>query len=152
MIDLIATIDEIVKYGLCPNLEAENRDALLQKNLVGVYYFSFGINDEFDETEFPDFDKSELPNIQQNIKSNFPYLGFYTTVLDINDIDAKENTGIGDATDDLLDIILDLLEVKWRVENNSWANGLCHFKFIFHSHTQKHLLNLLNYMKQKTDS
>ncbi|WP_165850743.1 hypothetical protein [Chryseobacterium sp. 5_R23647] len=47
------------------------------------------------------------------------------------------------------DIILDLSEIKWRIENNSLADGLWYFQLIFAGHTQQHILDLLNFMKQK---
>lgn len=58
---------------------------------------------------------------------------------------------LGDAIDDLNDIILDLLEVKWRIEHNSLHDGLYYFKTIFQFHTQQHILDLLNFMKQQED-
>ena len=51
----------------------------------------------------------------------------------------------------LTDIITDLFEIKWRLENNSLADGLWYFELIFKGHTQLHILDLLNYMKQKND-
>ena len=149
MIDLIPTIDEIVKYGLQPNLTVTDKEKLLERNLVKIYDLYFDIEYKFDETDFPDFDKSQLPDIRQNVESNFQNYGFYKTILDINDIDNLKDNAIGDAIDDLSDIIIDLLEIKWRIENNSLADGLWFFELIFNSHTQQHMLDLLNYMKQK---
>jgi len=149
MTDLIPTIDEIVKYGLQPNLTVTDKEKLLERNLVKIYDLYFDIEYKFDETDFPDFDKSQLPDIRQNVESNFQNYGFYKTILDINDIDNLMDNAIGDAIDDLSDIIIDLLEIKWRIENNSLADGLWFFELIFNSHTQQHMLDLLNYMKQK---
>ena len=84
----------------------------------------FDIKYEFDETDFPDFDKSQLPDIRQNVSSNFKDYGFYKTILDINDVNNISDTALGAATDDLSDIIIGLLEIKWRIENNSLADGL----------------------------
>lgn len=71
--------------------------------------------------------------------------------ININDFENKTENTLGDAVDDLLDIIKDLLEVKWRIENNSLDDGVWFFKFIFRSHTQQHILDLLNYIKQKKE-
>lgn len=149
MTELIPTINEIVKYGLQPNLTESHKEKLLEKNLVKIYDLYFDIEYKFDEAKFPNFDNSQFPEIRQNVASNFKDFGFYKTVLDINDIDNLKDNAIGDAIDDLSDIILDLLEIKWRIENNSLADGLWFFELIFYSHTQKHILDLLNYMKQK---
>lgn len=149
MTELIPTINEIVKYGLQPNLTVTDKEKLLERHLVKIYDLYFDIDYKFDETDFPDFDKSQLPDIRQNVESNFKDYGFYKTILDINDIDNLKGNAIGDAIDDLSDIITDLLEIKWRIENNSLADGLWYYQLIFYGHTQQHILDLLNYMKQK---
>ena len=149
MKELIPTINEIVKYGLQSNLTVTDKEKLLERHLVKIYDLYFDIEYKFDETDFPDFDKSQLPDIRQNVTSNFTDFGFYKTILDINDIDNLKDNAIGDAIDDLSDIIADLLEIKWRIENNNLADGLWFFELIFYSHTQQHILDLLNFMKQK---
>lgn len=149
MTELVPTINEIVKYGLQANLTLADKEKLLERNLVKIYNLYFDIEYKFDETDFPDFDNSQLPNIRQNVESNFKDFGLYKTILNINDIDNLKENEIGDAIDDLTDIIIDLLGIKWRIENNSLADGLWFFELTFYSHTQQHILNLLNYMKQK---
>lgn len=149
MQDLIPTINNITKYGLRPNLMIEDKVSILEKDLVKIYGLYFEIDFKFDETEYPDFDTVQLANIRQNVISNFSDYGLYKTTLDISDIDNLQENAIGDAIDDLTDIIHDLLEIKWRIENNSLADGLWFFQFIFYSHTQQHVLDLLNYIKQK---
>ena len=149
MTELIPTINEIVKYGLQPNLTVTGKEKLLEKDLVKIYSLYFDIKFEFDKTNYPNFDKTNLPNVRQNIVSNFKDFGFYKTILDINDIDNLQGSAIGDAIDDLNDITIDLIEIKWRIEKNSLADGLWFFELMFHGHIQQHLLDLLNYMKQK---
>lgn len=151
MTELIQTINEIVKYGLKPNLTLTDKEKLLERNLVKIYSLYFDIEYKFDETDYPDFDKSQLPHIRQNVENNFKDFGLYKTVLDIKDIDNLKDNAIGDAIDDLTDIIIDLLEIKWRIENNSLADGLWYFQLVFYGHTQQHILDLLYFMKQKND-
>ena len=149
MTELIPTINDIVKYGLQSDLIVNDKEKLLERDLVKVYNLYFEINYKFDFNEFPDFYKVEPLNIRQNIESNFKDFGFYKTILDINDIGNLKDNAIGDAIDDLTDITIDLLEIKWRIINNSLEDGLWFFELIFHSHTQQHILDLLNFMKQK---
>jgi len=149
MTELIPTINEIVKYGLEPNLTTTDKEKELEKNLVKIYNLYFDIKYKFDETEYVEFDKTEYADIRKNVTSNFKDFSFYKTVLDINDIDNLKENEIGDALDDLTDIILDLLEIKWRIENNSLADGLWFFELTFYSHTQQHIIDLLKYVKQK---
>jgi len=149
MTELIPAINEIVKYGLEPTLTTTDKEKVLEKNLVKIYSLYFDIEFKFDETNYPEFDKTKYADIRQIVISNFKDFGFYKTVSDINDIDNLNENTIADALEDLTDIILDLLEIKWRIENNSLADGLWFFELTFYSHTQQHILDLLNYMKQK---
>lgn len=41
------------------------------------------------------------------------------------------------------------MEIKWRIENINFTDGLSYFQFIYIYHTHEHILNLLNYIKQK---
>ena len=59
----------------------------MEKNLIKIYSLYFDIHYEYDDKEYPDFDKTQFPDIINNIKSNFKEFGFYKTILDINDID-----------------------------------------------------------------
>lgn len=151
MTELISAINEIIKYGLQPNLNNPDRDLLLEKHLIAIYKLYFEVECQPDHSKYSDFDKSKLPDIRKNVESNFTGFGYYKTVIDINDMTNYTDVGLGDAIDDLNDIILDLVEVKWRIENNSLDNGLYYFKLIFPFHTQQHILDLLNYMKQRED-
>lgn len=149
MKSLITTINEIVKYGLTENSSICDRNSLLEKCLVELYSYYFEINYEYDDSEYPEFDRSIYPNIRQNIATNFKDFGFYITIDNIENLDKPPEYLIGDAIDDLSDIIWDLLEVKWRIENNSINDGYEFFKWTFSSHIQEHLLNLLLYIKRK---
>ena len=149
MKELIPIINEITKYGLQPDWTIPDKERLLEKDLIKIYAFFFDISYKFDETDYPEYTGITLADIRKNVETNFKDYGFYRTVLDINDLDNIEDLAIGDAIDDLTEIIADLLEVKWRIENNSIDDGLWFFELIFKSHTQAHIIDLLNYMKQK---
>ena len=146
---LIEAVDEVIKWGIYPHLKIEDKERLLEESLVQLYSIYFEINYEFDETEFPDFDRSILPDIQKNIASNFPDYGLYHSIINHHKIDAKPEYAVGDAIDDLADIIIDLLEVKWSFQNNSERDASWHFELSFQSHMQWHLLSLLTYIKSR---
>jgi hypothetical protein len=150
MTELISTINEIVKYGLTANLITADRDKFLERNLVKIYGLYLDISFDIDDLEYQDSERIEHYIARQNVESNFKDFGFYKTITgNIEDFNDLSNFGVGDAIDDLTDIISDLLEVKWRIENNSLNNGLGHFELIFKIHTQQHILELLNYLKNK---
>lgn len=148
MKDLIATINEIVKYGLEPNVEEQDKERRLERNLVKIYNLYFQIDYAEDDNEYPEFEKS-YDEIRKNVESNFKDYGYYKKIADINNLDNFDDVVVGDAIDDLTDIILELLEVKSRIENNGMNDGPYYFEFAFSSHIQSHLINLLKYINQK---
>lgn len=150
--ELICVIDEVTKYGLNPNVVEDQKELKLAKWLVHVYKLYHDVEDNvYDNIDYPDFDRDKLPDIKKNIESNFRKFGFYVSVSDINDFVSEQNFTAGYAVDDLLDITLELLEVKWRIENNSEADGLWFFKFITRAHTEHHIMGLLTYIKKNEE-
>ena len=121
---------------------------LLERSLVKIYNFYFEIESNFDEIDYPDFDNSMLPDIRANVTSNFSEFGWYKIANDITNFDNMDDVLTADAIDDLSDIIIDLLETKWRIENNSYNDGTWYFKLAFDTHTKQHILDLLNYITQ----
>ena len=146
MIELLEQIDEISKYGLFKNLNEKNKEVNLEKKLVEIYNYYFKTEYEFDENEYPEFNKLEYSKIRENIISNFQNFGFYKVATEIDKIENESEIVLADSLDDLCDIIIDLQEVKWRVENTSENNAKWFFKLIFESHTKNHILNLLKYL------
>lgn len=144
---LIEIIDGVTQYGLGLVLEQEEKKRKLEEKLVQLYAIYFQIAFEFDKTEYPAFDRSIYPKVPEHVKHNFPDFSFYKVILNPNEFSEEAEIGTGDAVDDLSDIIYDLLEIKWRYENNSEADALWFFSFIFPAHTQQHLINLLGFIK-----
>ena len=149
MNDIIEIINAITKYGVASKLEIKDKETDLEKNLVKIYSKFFEIKYEYDYKDYPDFSKDSLSNILENVKNNFPDFGFYHEVLNIHEPNKDAENAIGNAIDELSDIIFDLLEIKWRKENNSEQDALWFFELIFRSHTQQHIISLLNFMKNK---
>ncbi|MEQ9376494.1 MAG: hypothetical protein RIG68_15010 [Imperialibacter sp.] len=149
MTDLLETINEIAKYGLEPGLSVDGNEKDLEASLVRLYSKYFEIDYVFDNTDYPDFEKGQFPDIITNIRANFPDFGPYHVVLNVDEVSQDPENSMGDALDDLADIIYDILEIKWRYENNSESDALWYFELIFYSHTQRHLLDLLLFLKSK---
>ena len=59
--------------------------------------------------------------------------------------------GIGDELDDLTDIIKDLCEVKWRMENTSEKDSISYFELLMRSHSEQHLVDLLKRLKERNE-
>ena len=144
-------LDEICKYGIS-KVSIKNAEIDLEKWLVLLYGEYVEIQYEVDEKEYPNFDKSTLPKITEIVELNFPNFGYYNSISDVNlDYQNPAEIFTGDANDDLSDIIIDLMEVKWRLKNTSENDAKRFFKSIFEFHTQQHLIDLLNFIKNKED-
>ena len=144
-------LNEICKFGIS-KVNIENPVADLEKWLVLLYGEYVEIKYEFDKKEYSGFDKSTLPKITEIVESNFPKFGYYNIVSEVNI--NYQNTAqllMGDANDDLSDIITDQMEVKWRLRNTSINDAKYFFKNTFEFHTQQHLIDLLNFIKNKND-
>lgn len=148
---LLQTIDEISKYGLESEVYIKDKEEDLERNLVQLYSLYFLIQNEHDQQEYPEFDKAQFPQVVENVKKHFPDFGWYHTLLNPTKILEEPHTASGDPIDDLSDIIYDLLEIKWRIQNNSEQDGIWYFKLIFKGHTRDHLLDLLHYLKSKKE-
>jgi len=146
--ELILAIDEITRFGLYPNVDDDSNEQTLEKCLVKIYNLYFDVEGMFDEMDYTEFDKSNLTDIPQNVQSNFGHFGSYKIFMDTSDMYNECDFAIGCAIDDLSDIIYDLLEVKWRIENNSAADGVWHFKMIFPVHTRQHIICLLKFINE----
>ena len=149
MKDLIEVIDNIIRFGLGIDLKTEDKEKDLEEHLVMLYTHYFLIRYEYDDKDYPGFDRNQFPDVVKNVHKNFPGFGFYHIALNPIDYTEEAEWAMGDAVDDLSDIIYDLLEVKWCMENNSLADGLFMFELSFKSHSKHHLINLLNYLTEK---
>ena len=149
MSELRNLIDQITEFGTNPNVELTDKTTTLKKLLIGLYYEFLYVDFEFDETEYdeePDFDYNQ---IKENVKSNFPDFGWYSNVLDLNKMEPNVEIGVGDALDDLTDIIQDLMVVKWKMENTSEMDALWQFEFSMRTHSEQHLIDLIKFLKEK---
>ena len=130
-------------------MKIENKERDLEKNLVKLYFCYFKINSERSNQNYPQFDRKLFPNVISNVRANFPDFGLYHSILNLNEVSSNAKIATGDAVDDLSDIIYDILEIKWRIKNNCEADGLWYFRLLFNSHTQRHLIDLLSFIKSK---
>jgi len=147
--ELRKLIDQITEFGINPKVELTDKTDVLKKLLVGLFSEFLKVEFEFDETDYeeePDFEYNE---IKENVKSNFPDFGWYSMVLDLNKMQPNVEIGIGDALDDLTDIIKDLLVVKWKMDNTSEMDALWEFEFSMRTHSEQHLIDLVKFIKEK---
>lgn len=148
MTNLLSTIEPIISWGITPKLNIPNGELALKQALISLYQEYLGIAGKtpVDEKDYPDPPDFNFEKISNTIRSNFPKLGFYQMILDPFEM-IKPDTGLGDANDDLSDIIKDLMEVQWRFKNTSEQDALWYFEFIMRNHSERHIVNLLKTLK-----
>jgi hypothetical protein len=149
MSSLQKLIDQITLFGLNPNVDQTDKEGVLKKLLVSIYLEFLRLEIEFDATEYDEEPNFNYNEIKENVKSNFPDFGWYSIVLDSNEMEPNVEIGIGDELDDLTDIIMDLLAVKWQMENTSIRDALWHFDFSMRTHSEQHLVDLLKRLKER---
>lgn len=107
---------------------------------------SHKIEYKFDETDYPDKSNFDYSAIRKKVDKRFPVLGLYNITIDVSEKIGESVIATSDAIDDLTDITLDLLNVRWRFENTSNNDALWHFELSFRSHWGRHLRDLQLYL------
>lgn len=124
----------------------ENNIPLLVKSLDAValaYHFA---EDSFDPTNSPKPPDNDYQQLRTIISARFPSLGFYNRPSEIATQITQASIVVGDAIDDLTDIILDLQAIKWRWENTNIDDALWHYRLTFEIHWGQHLRDLQWYL------
>ena len=148
---LIKHIDQLSEFGKNPNVHYENKVLELKKILIDIYSEYLNSNYVFDEKEYPEEPDFEYEVIRNNLLRNFPDFGLYYIAYDCHLIENDADLLMGDALDDLTDIIKDMLAVKWKYENTSIDDAKWEFDFSMRNHSERHLVNLLKYLKEKNE-
>ncbi|WP_375559599.1 hypothetical protein ACE193_17945 [Bernardetia sp. OM2101] len=152
--NLTNLINKLTEFGTSPKVEYEDKILELKILLVEIYAHFLNSDSSQLEDDKKDDDEIDPPNFDYNetrkiVESNFPDLGWYSTTLEINETWKESNLAIGDAIDDLTDIINDLLEIKWRFENTTEKKALWYFELLMRIHSEQHLVDLLKYLKDR---
>jgi hypothetical protein len=149
--ELKKLIDRIVEFGTNENLESENKTLEIQSLLVRIYAEYLKVETEFDETDYEEPINLDYDGIRSIVTEHFPDFGLYHSIWESHKIYDDADLTTGDSIDDLTDIIKDLIEVQWRLENNSKKDGLYKFEFLMKYHSEQHLVSLLKYLKDKKE-
>ncbi|MDX2360811.1 MAG: DUF5063 domain-containing protein [Crocinitomicaceae bacterium] len=149
MIELKKVIDNLVEFGTIPNVDSSNKLNSLRLLLADLHSQFLHVSFEYDDKDYTDPPDNNSDEIRSNVESNFPEFGFYHSVFESHIISKDADVVMGDAIDDLTDIIKDMLDVKWRLENTSTNDALWDFELSMRSHSEQHLVNLMKYLKDK---
>ena len=105
---------------------------------------------EFDDSTFPDAPQLDYDELRNRVSSRFPSLGFYNTTTPNSEKLGDGDVSVGDAVDDVTDILSDLTDVEWYFEQTSAANALWHFENSYWTHWARHLRDLQSHILNET--
>jgi hypothetical protein len=80
------------------------------------------------------------------VSERFPSLGFYNVVVDVTEKLSETELAVGDAVDDLADIVDQLKAVSWCFEHTSANDALWHLWDSYVFHWGEHLRYLQLYL------
>lgn len=146
--DIEQTIKESLEFFLREDAPVDDLGELMAV-LDKLAYLVNCVNYEFDETEYPEAPESNYHLFRDKVKKRFPILGFYNIPKDVSGEVEKSELLVGDAIDDISDIVCDLSEILWCFENTSKNDALWHYQNSFRSHWGRHLRELQLYLHDK---
>jgi hypothetical protein len=130
-------------------LEGDRKDGDVRKLIEALDELPFLVyasDFEFDGTDYPDAPTRDYQTIRSAIERKFPELGYYKTADYDDNLECTGNILIGDAIDDITDIVGDLLEVEWYFANTSEADALWHLETSYRGHWGNHLREVQLYL------
>lgn len=97
----------------------------------------------------PDDQEGNSPNTYDKRRSEvttaFPEFGWYHSMRP-SAVDEATEAGVGDAVDDLADILRDIDGVLWTEANEGESNAIWEAKFSYEHHAGSHLADLRSYL------
>jgi len=146
--DFVGAARDYLRYVLSDESGADPGDVqmmrltrLLDKLAAATEFTSDEPADTTDED-----DSTEAQSFYRRIGANFPGLGWYSTVLDINPEPSEDKIAVADAIDDLADIAMDLTAVVRVSESSGLDAARQEFNFRFRTHWGFHLRELQLYL------
>ena len=144
--ELKRLIEDILQWGQTVHSNTKDSYLQLEIQLVNLYRLYLTLPDLSDNNECSN--PPPFPNSYEEIlKLNFPHFGFYNVCLNLKGPLSQYENGVGDAIDDIRDILRELWDVDFYFKRTSPENAIFYFKLAFYSHIRFHLKNLLLFME-----
>lgn len=143
--DILDKIKKFTSYAL----DGERNDGDIRKLIEALDelpFLVYACQFEFDGTDYPDPPSRNYQEIRSAIEIKFPELGFYKTAGYDDDFECTDDILVGDAIDDVTDIVGDLLEIEWYFANTSEADALWHLETSYRGHWGNHLREVQLYL------
>ena len=129
------------------SIEANEQALILALDKLALaYHFS---EHQFDEKHYPEPPSKDYQQLRTLVTQRFPNFGYYNLPEVVTSKISDPGVIVGDAIDDIIDIALDIEEIRWRWNNTSSFDALWHFRFRYW-HWGKHLRELQFYLYART--
>ena len=139
------TIEEFISFVLYGKPESEDVKKLIQ-HLDKLALLPNKIQFTFDELDYSDPPDKQYTETYKKVVKRFPNLGSYNTLNFISENIGNSEVLVGDAIDDITDIVNDLQDVLWYFKNTSIDDALWNLEDSFNSHWGRHLRELQLYL------
>jgi hypothetical protein len=143
-----ATIVEFISLIERESISPENRLLRLRRSLDQLALLQHDVSYACDDRDYPDTPCKDYQKLRELVSSRFPDLGHYNVPALVTQHIAEAEMHVGDATDDITDIALDLYDVQWRLENTSVDDALWYFTNSYFTHWEEHLRGLQLYLQR----
>ena len=146
--ELERLIEEMLLWGKEVSTSMNDGPLQLEKQLVKLYHLYFDLPDLSDDSDYshpPVFPNS----YEETLKLNFPNFGYYNVCLNPKGLLTQYENGVGDATDDIRDILRELWDIDFYFKHTTPENAIFYFKLAFYSHLRFHVKNLLFYIEEQ---
>lgn len=91
--------------------------------------------------------ENDFPAIRKAVEKTFPEWGYYNVAGSITEnVGASEEVHVGDAIDDVSDIVNDLKMVLWSYQHESEEMAIWHLLYSYKMHWRGHLRSLQFYV------
>lgn len=141
-------ITRFVRYATEPGEKSPLDFLRICDLLLASYHHS---PDVFDERDWPEPPDVEYRDIRSKVEKCFPDYGLYNLPDHVLAHIAESGVIVGDAIDDITDLVKDLQEVLWRYDHTSEIDAMWHFRFGYGSHWGRHLRDLQFYLIRLED-
>jgi hypothetical protein len=126
-------------------------EARLGRALDRLVAVRHDVSFSFDQTEYPEPPGLDSDVARELVVRFLPTFGVYNVPASLTENIASSSLLVGDAVDDLADVLIDLREVEWRWTNTSEADALWHFDHAFRFHLLPHVRWLQVYLLSRSD-
>lgn len=139
---IVEQVVRLVENGTGSTLEVEK---LFLKSLDSIAFHMHDLVPEEPEN-FLLIPENDYESIRKFVESRFPNWGYYNIVNDVTSNIGRTEVKIGDAIDDVTDIIDDLKKVLWSYENEDEKVALWHLHDGYKNNWRWHLRHLQFYL------